>query len=209
MLTRGGIFIRNPRIRFADEPTEEGTVGGDLGFPTGTSVADMTAEQQAAYWRHESKKQQRLALSRIDPAEHTRVVEERDQLRSSSQTDTERELEQAREEARREGENIGAARYLKDAVMGRFQALTGKTDAEVATTFQHVDPASFTDANGEIDAEKLTAFAATFGVPETQPTPIVDPIRVALERQRRGGEISSSVAEKRKQTRESLIKTNA
>jgi hypothetical protein len=31
-----------------------------LGFPPKTPVAEMTAEEQAAYWRHETKKQQRL-----------------------------------------------------------------------------------------------------------------------------------------------------
>ena len=118
------------------------------------------------------------------------------------------EQEKALEAARQQGENIGAERYLRDAVIGRFQALTGRTDEEVATTFAHVDPKSFTDDKGDIVADKLKAFADTFGSKNGGKP--VDHVAAALAAQRAAaGGAGSSIAEKRKQTRESMTKKTA
>lgn len=174
------------------------------GFPSDTAVDDMTPQQQAAYWRDQSKKQQKIAEDRKD---YDDLKEKADKL-AKIEADNATDQEKALEDARRQGENIGAERYLKDAVMGRFQALTGKTDDEVATTFAHVDPSSFTDDKGEIVAEKLKAFADTFGTPAGSKQE--DVVAAALARQRAaGGGSGSSIQEKRKATRESMTKPTA
>jgi len=178
----------------------------ELGFPANTPVAEMTDAQQAAYWRNESKKQQAIADSRKDYTTLAEKAAAHDKYLSEHAT----EEEKAREEARREGEVIGAEKYLKAAVIGTFQALTGKTDEEVAATFEHVDPKSFLDDKGEIVAEKLKAFAATF-VPKGAGGK-EDPVAAALARQQKaGGGTGSSIAEKRRETREAMTKkkTNA
>jgi hypothetical protein len=146
------------------------------GFPAGTPVDQMTTAQQAAYWKDQSKKQQKIADGRSDY----------DVLRAAAD-----ELAQ------------------RKAVIGRFQALTGRTDDEVATTFAHVDPKSFTDEKGDIVADKLKAFADTFGPKGAGARP-VDVVAAALAAQRAaGGGAGSSIAEKRKQTRESMTKKSA
>ncbi|WP_382307295.1 hypothetical protein [Herbiconiux sp. UC225_62] len=201
----------NPYLRFVDPPegTENGGGGGgnpdDLGFPKDTPLTDMTPEQQAAYWRNEAKKQQKRAEGFSDYEQLKADAAELARLKAENAT----EQEKAIEEARRDGENIGAERYLKDAVQGRFQALTGKTEEEVATAFAHVDPKSFTDDKGAIDADKLKAFAEVFGT-KTPSGNTPDPVAEALARQRAaGGGSGSSIAEKRKETRESLTKSKA
>lgn len=176
-----------------------------LGFPAQTPVAEMTPEQQAAYWRNESKKQQAIAESRKDYDDLKGKAAELDRVKAENAT----EQDKAIDAARREGEVIGAERYLKDAVVGKFQALTGRTDEEVAATFEHVDPKSFTDDKGEIIADKLKAFADTFG-PKGGKADVEDPVAAALKRQRQaGGGAGSSIGDKRKQTRERLTPSKA
>lgn len=180
------------------------------GFPPETAVADMaTAEEREAYWRNQSKVQQKKAESYSDYDQRKADSEELARVKAESAT----EHDKAVEEARKQGENIGAARYLKDAVKGRFQALTGKTDEEVDTAFAHVDPSSFTDDKGEILADKLKSFADVFGkkADESTPsnTPPADPVREAMERARNGagaGGSSGSIADLKAKAKEALTK---
>jgi hypothetical protein len=172
------------------------------GFPSETRVEDMTAPQQAAYWRNQSKVQQSKVESLSDYAKLKADSEELARVKAENATEQEKLVEQAR----LEGENTGAERYLTDAVTGRFQALTGKTDEEVATAFAHVDPKSFLDDKGAIVADRLKAFADIFG--KSAGSKQEDPVAAALARQRAaGGGSGSSISEKRKETRDSLSKT--
>lgn len=191
-----------PRLRFLDGDENGG--GGDdqqnqNGFPADTPVAEMTQEQQVAYWKHQSRKHERRAGERSDYDQLKADSEELARLRAANQTDAERALEEAREEARREGENLGAQRYLRDAVIGRFQRLTGMDDAETTEAFGDlgIDPAQFVKDDGEIDVDRIGKLAArvTPGG-ATKTTPSGDPIRDAMERQQQkpgatsGGSIS-------------------
>jgi len=173
-----------PRLRFLEGDENGG--GGDqtqTGFPADTPVAEMTQDQQLAYWKHQSRKHERRADERKDYDQLKADSEELIRLRSESQTEAERALAEAREEARREGENLGAQRYLTDAVKAKFQHLTGKSDEEVATAFAHVNAQSFTTDQGDIDSAALTAFAGTFGATGGTQKPPFDPIRAAMDQQ--------------------------
>ena len=197
----GRPILRMPRLRFL-EGDENG--GGDeqqqTGFPADTPVAEMTQEQQLAYWQHQSRKHERRASSRADYDQLKADSEELARLRAENQTDAERELAEAREEARREGENLGAQRYLRDAVIGRFQRLTGMDDDETTEAFGDlgIDPAQFVKDDGEIDVDRITKLAArvapTSGGTQTTSS---DPIRDAMERQQQkpGGTSGGSIAE--------------
>lgn len=201
----GRPIMLRPRLRFTTDPNPGDPTPGapapqDLGFPDGTPVAEMTQEQQLAYWKHHSRQHERRANSRADYDQLKADSEELARLRAANQTDAERALEEAREEARREGENLGAQRYLSDAVKAKFQHLTGKSDDEVATAFAHVNAQSFTTDQGDIDGAALTAFAATFGASAPQ-TPPSDPVRAAMERQQQnpGATSGGSIAEMARQ----------
>ena len=196
-----------PRLRFVTDPNPAPTPGvptppapADPGFPADTPVAEMTSEQQLAYWKHQSRKHERRADERKDYDQLKADAAELAALKAASQTDAERALEQAREEARREGENLGAQRYLTDAVKAKFQHLTGKSDDEVETAFAHVNAQSFTTDQGDINGAALTAFAATFGAAAPQ-TPPTDPVRAAMERQQQnpGATSGGSIAEMARQ----------
>lgn len=213
----------NPYLRFVDPP-EGGNAGqgggqelppeppkpseSDKGFPDATPVAEMSTEQQLAYHRYHSRKhesgERELQRRQADFDKFKADSAELTQLKTANATAEEKALE----DARREGENIGAERYLKDAVKGRFQGITGKPDDEVNTIFEHVDPSTFTNDQGDIDAEKLRKYADTFGKPDTGGDH--DPIADALARQRQaGGGSGSSISEKRKEVRESMTRKSA
>lgn len=197
-----------PRLRFVENPNPEPTPGvpappapTDPGFPADTPVAEMTSEQQLAYWKHQSRKHERRADERKDYDQLKADAAELAALKAASQTDAERALEQAREEARREGENIGAERYLADAVKARFQHLTKKSDDEVDKAFARLNVRSFLTDQGEIDTAALTEFAGIVGASADHQTPPSDPIRAAMERQQQtpGGTSGGSIAEMARQ----------
>lgn len=198
-----------PRLRFTADPNPGDPTPGvptppapaDPGFPADTRLEDMTTEQQLAYWKHQSRKHERRADERKDYDQLKTAAEELAALKAANQTDAERALAEAREEARREGENLGAQRYLTDAVKAKFQHLTGKSDEEVATAFAHVNAQSFTTDQGDINADALTAFAATFGATAGPQTPPADPVRAAMERQQQkpGATSGGSIAEMARQ----------
>jgi hypothetical protein len=174
------------------------------GFPSETPLDQMTVDQREAYWRHQARKHENTVKSRADYDELKQKATELEQLQAANATAEEKALE----EARREGENTGAQRYLKDAVTAKFQAITGKDDDETAVIFGHVDPLSFTNDRGDIDKEKLAAYAATFGPVTGSSSTSADPVREALERQRAGGSGSGSgsIKEMQKQRVEKLQK---
>jgi hypothetical protein len=182
------------------------------GFPAETPLEQMTSEQQAAYWKFQARKHENEAKSRADYDDLKAKADELAELKAKSQTEQEKALEEARDKALREGENIGAERYLKDAVMGRFQALTGKSDDDVAKAFAHVDAHSFVDEKGDLNVAALQEFAGTFGPTDSGNGTPADPVKAALERQRNGaaagGSGSGSIAEMRKQRLEQLQPTS-
>ncbi len=186
---------------------EKAALEASRGFPAETPIEQMTAEQQAAYWKFQARKHENEAKSRADYDDLKAKADELAQIKAANQTDQEKALNDARDEARREGENIGAERYLKDAVMGRFQALTGKNDDDVAKAFAHVDAHSFVTDTGDLDVDALKEFAGTFGSATSSSTP-ADPVKAALERQRNGAAAGSSgsgsINEMRKQRLEKL-----
>lgn len=67
---------------------------GERGYPENTPVADMTVEQQAAYWKsHARKHEDRLKAIDVSPEELTRLREadvEMQKLADASRTDMER-----------------------------------------------------------------------------------------------------------------------
>lgn len=170
----------------------------DLGFPAATPVSEMTPEQQAAYWRNESKKQQKKADAYAalgDPdklrADLEKAQQAAEEARRAAQTDQERAIEDARKEGRAEGEKAGAGRWLKDAVQSHVALLSAhpgetadETKERVNSVLQYIDPTQFVGDDGALDAEKLTNFAASLGAGNAAPKKTGgDPLIGVLNRQ--------------------------
>jgi hypothetical protein len=208
---------RLPRLRFVDPPEGgDPNQGPDLGFPKDTALEQMTVEQREAYWKYQARKHEKTAKARDNYDQLKADSEELARVRQESATDQEKALD----EARREGENLGAERYLKDAVVGALRALTGiklpdgDDDDPIVEALSVVDVKKFTNTAGDIDHQKLAKWAgATFGKDGKGGTSssTTDPVRAALERQRQSTSSSGSIADRRKAVREELTqkKTNA
>jgi hypothetical protein len=177
-----------------------------LGFPAETPLEQMTSEQREAYWKHHARKHEDAVKARSDYDQLKKDSEELAKLKLEGASEQEKALALAREEARREGENIGAERYLGDAVKANFRVATGLKPDDVDKAFAHVDVKSFIAADGSIDQTALTEFASTFGTKE-QGDGSRNPVREALSGQQRAGGTSGgggSIAELQKAREEKL-----
>lgn len=81
---------------------------GVKGFPADTPVKDMTIEQRAAYWEHQSKKHEsrNKDMLRLTGGRHgddlKSVFDELESLRNEKRTDGEKAVEEAKKAAREE-----------------------------------------------------------------------------------------------------------
>lgn len=119
MLTRGPL-----RLRFVEDP--DPTAGGgddpqidaDPKFPANTPVTEMSAEQQAAYWRDKARKHEDRvkAFGDFTPEKLTELQRETEALRSKSQTAEEKAIDEAKEAGRAEVRSILASERVRHAL---------------------------------------------------------------------------------------------
>lgn len=161
----------------------------DPGFPANTPLAEMTAEQQAAYWRNESKKHQKTAesftKSGLTPDEVQAVAAQRERDRQAAMSDADRAAETARAEGRAQAETS----HLTSAVEAQVAAMTMRpgedfaaATARVKGALEFVDVRRFVDENGVLDANKIQTFAGSLGTsaPAEAPQPGGDPLTRVL-----------------------------
>lgn len=101
-------------------------------FPADTAVKDMTLEQQAAYWKHQSRKHEDRvkAFGSITPEQAAKAAEDIEEARKKGLSDVERAVEEARSKATSE---VTAAAAKKEAETALKMALRGRTiDGSVA-----------------------------------------------------------------------------
>lgn len=179
-----------PQFRYIDPVpgAEAGTPGDkskddDLGFPKDTPVDDMTPEQQAAYWKNQSKTQQKIAETEKKKSkayEKFGTVEDlqsaadaAEQARLAALDDNEKAIEAARTAGKAEGAqeaSQGASKLLGAAITGMLIAHTKGAQetfedarARVAGAIEFADLTKFVGENGDLDAEKVQTFAKSIG----------------------------------------------
>lgn len=133
------------------------------GFPQNTPVAEMTSSQQAAYWKHQSRKHEQRVKSLGTPEEIKKLRDdaaELDKLRQASMGEQERAVTQARAEARAETERDWAKRLvrseLRAATAGRI------TPEDLDELIAPMDLAWFLDDANGVDDAKVRTIAAKF-----------------------------------------------
>ena len=142
--------------------------GNDDGFPPNTPVAQMTAEQQAAYWKHyarqhENRNREILGLAGGSFDELKAKVTGYDEHVEQSKTETQRAIDAARAEGREQARRESAASivdaHIEAAVMAerltREQAdlLLGTVDRSKLVT---IDGDDF-----DVDTDKVAALIST------------------------------------------------
>jgi hypothetical protein len=155
----------------AQEQNPTGTPGGadDPGFPANTPVAQMTAEQQAAYWRDQSKKQQSLAekfakLGDFDTVK--KALDDAEASRQSALTEQQKAVEAAEAAAKTAGYEEARDKFARPAVAAILLARTKRADekdedatARVKGVVDALNVAAFLDEHGVLDAAKVETFA--------------------------------------------------
>lgn len=127
------------------------------GYPKNTAIQDMTPEQQAAYWKYHSRKNENLLKASVPKDRFDEVQSELDKVRRESLS----EAEKAQEDAKRAGyqealQKLGPRlvhQTLKAAVAGRVD------DDRIKEYLEFVDVTKFLDKNGDVDTDKVERFA--------------------------------------------------
>ncbi|MDR1265927.1 MAG: hypothetical protein LBK42_10320 [Propionibacteriaceae bacterium] len=134
------------------ETAEQAQTAEPEGFPAGTPLAEMTVEQQAAYWKHHARRHEGAAKAARDEA---------DQLRKAALTDQEKAVEDVKDAARREGEATDRWRRtaVTEAVIGAAKAAgrytTDEDKAAVGALLSMIDPVALITEEGELDRAKI------------------------------------------------------
>jgi DNA-binding helix-hairpin-helix protein with protein kinase domain len=139
------------------------------GFPADTPVAEMTTEQQAAYWKHQSRKHEERARSREDYDAVKAKAAELDKIREQQMSEQEKAVNKAREEALAEGKRQAmtdlSTKYTR-AMLETALTTRGRTQEQVETLLRHVNFESYV-ANGEPDTDAIAAYADSIAGPVT------------------------------------------
>jgi DNA-binding helix-hairpin-helix protein with protein kinase domain len=139
------------------------------GFPADTPVAEMTVDQQAAYWKHQSRKHEERARSREDYDAVKAKAAELDKIREQQMSETEKAVNKAREEALAEGKRQAmtdlSTKYTR-AMLETALTTRGRTPEQVETLLRHVNFESYV-ANGEPDTDAIAAYADSIAGPVT------------------------------------------
>jgi hypothetical protein len=160
-LTRAGLPIW-PVLGAEDEPPPDPPKGDppkdpETGFPKDTPVAEMTAEQQAAYYKTQSRKHEARAKKYADYDEVKARADQYDKLAAASKTEQELAVEAAKAAARKEAlaeANRKAAPRLVGAEF-RAQAAGRLTAEQIAELTEDLDMARYLDDDGEVDTERV------------------------------------------------------
>ena len=147
-----------------DDKGGAGDDSGDAarGFPANTPVADMTAEQQAAYWRtqsqkHEGRNKDLLAITGGRYGDDLRnELAAAEAARRDKLSADERAVEDARAQAREEATREFGPRSVRAA----FNLLLGdmpqqERDAEIDL----LDLSKFLNSDGDVDTDKVRRLA--------------------------------------------------
>lgn len=139
--------------------------GGDTaadGFPANTPVDQMTADQQAAYYRHQARKHEdrNKELLRLTGGKYgddlKAVFDELENLRDEKRTDGEKAVEEARRTAREEV----TREYGPKSVRTAFELLLGDMpEQDRNAEIELLDLSKFLTDSGDVDTAKVRSHA--------------------------------------------------
>lgn len=128
----------------------------DQGFPANTPVAQMTDKQEAAYWRHQSRKHEDRAKSTVSDTELSELraaAAERDQLKHAQMSDSEKAIA----EARAEGEKNARLALAPDLVAAEFRAQSAGRVPGLDALVEDLNHQKFLTAEGRPDTAAISA----------------------------------------------------
>lgn len=144
--------------------TDQGANKGDAGrqgapepaYPANTPLTEMTVEQREAYWKAAARRHEATAKARGDYDEQKAKAAELDTLKAANQTEQEKAVAAARDEARAEGARSVAPQLVEAHFLA---ASAGRLEPDVVREILaplNVD--HFLTDKGQVDTAKVTAY---------------------------------------------------
>lgn len=172
-------YLNNPRLRFVDTPEEGGgseaddapeapaeraeQAADDRGFPADTPLAEMTTEQQVAYWKHQSRKHEKRAR----PTNFDEIVEKArqfDELAEKNKTPDQKALDAVAAQAAAEA----SAKFGEIAVRAQIHAFRPTlTSEELDELLEDVDVRRFITDDG-LDVDRIKRLADKLAAPKQE-----------------------------------------
>jgi hypothetical protein len=133
-------MLMNRRIMRIEDENPTGTGTGENppadtqdapAFPSNTPVKDMQPSEQAAYYKHQARKHEDRvkAYGDITPEKLAELTRERDELRKSNQSESERAIEEAKESGRAEVRQLLAQERVRTALASALSGRVPDADA--------------------------------------------------------------------------------
>jgi hypothetical protein len=147
-----------------DKGKDDGKDGGsDKGYPANTPIAEMTAEQRAAFFEEKARTEEnrRKEIVKLTGgkygAELKADMDELARLRTERLTDSEKAVEEARTTTRAEV----AKEYAEKFVAAKFEAALSHVDEDRREQLiEGIALSKFLDNDGNVDTAKVKAHAA-------------------------------------------------
>ena len=144
-----------------DKGTDKGADDGDKGFPAGTPISDMTAEQQAAYWKHQSRKHENQVKALGDVEQLRDKAKKFDELKNAGRTPEQKSIDEARADERAKVEAEWKPRLAETEVKSELRAQLSARGVTGATATAVIEPLSmknFLTTTGEVDTDKVSTY---------------------------------------------------
>lgn len=144
------------------KPTPPSQTEGEGEFPANTPTAQMTPEQQAAYWKAQSRKHEARSQARGD---YDQIKAERDELKRAGMSADEQAVEDAKSQAANAARAEVTATYAKRLVHAEMRGALRGAQVPADRIEQIVGPLDHTHFladDGEVDADKVSNYAAGF-----------------------------------------------
>lgn len=191
-----------------DDPAD-----GDLGFPANTPVKEMTAEQQAAYYKHASKKWEKKAKTsekNVKPADFDQLLADAEAFRKQQEdgkSPDEKALDAARQKAIVEAKAEAEREFLPVLVRAEFaRRLPDLSDEQLDELLEDVAPATYYK-DGAVDKERVERMAARLA-PAKEDNPPLNLGHFLGGSNQQGKGMGSSIAEAEARTLAKYQKTD-
>lgn len=141
--------------------TGAGKPPGPDGFPVDTPVAEMSPDQQVAYWKHKARKHEDVAKSRQD---YDSIKAELDRLRQDSMSESEKAIAEAKQAALAEGRTAALSEIGDKVIDAHMAALVsaGLLQKEDHDFLLETIDRSKIIRDGDVDTDKLHQIVQKF-----------------------------------------------
>lgn len=139
-------------------PQQQPATGSDNpdGYPANTPLAQMTAEEQVAYWKHQARKHEDRVKSMADYDQLRQTADEYQRLVEASQTEHERAVAEARRQGHAEALAAAGGQLVEQWVRA---AAAGRLPTEsVNALLEGLDRTRFLSRDGGVDTDRVYAF---------------------------------------------------